>query len=235
MYKLTFENIRVTPGTADWARALLAANIDFQGQYNTFFFAVSDPDTETGEQKYRVGRVELDTKYLITLLQQSAIGELSLMAEEQVDLEPTGQYDCETAKYMEIIAAYLRGRPVENEAFAVGPEETMFLLARNTFFQVSVNDALKKAGYQGASGQNGIPLIYRDWATFNSPTIPQECGFDASKIGGGVESGPPEGFEDVGLETEPKSKTPTALWGAAAGAAAALLGTAVFAGKKRGR
>lgn len=233
MYEITFENIRVVPGSANWARALLAAKIDFQSNHNVFYFGVNDPDLETGAQGYRIGRVELDTRYLITLIQQSAIGELSLMAESQVDLEPSGVYDCQTAQYMGIIAAYLRGTPVQHKAFSVGPEEVFFLLARNTFFQVSVNDALKKAGYADVSGQNGIPLIYRDWATFTPPKIPADCGFAAEDIGGGVESGPPEGFEDVAYSTEPASKFPTVMVGAAVGAAAALIGSAVLVGKRR--
>jgi len=227
MYELTFDNILVKQGSANWARALLGANIDFSGSQNVFYFAVHDPvDSETS---YRVGKVELDTTLLITLIQQSAIGELSLMAEEDVKIEPSGVYDCETAQYMSIIAAYLRGTPVQHDAFAVGPEEVFFLLSRNTFFQVSVNEALHKAGYEGAKGQNGIPLIYRDWATFNSPTVPSSCGFSPDKVGGGVESSPPEGFEDVGYADKPPGYSfPTAAVGVVVGAAAALAGAALL-------
>ncbi len=228
MYELTFDNTLVKQGEANWARALLDADIDLEGTESVFWFAVHDP--VDSEISYRVGRVRLDTTTLVTLLQQSAIGELSLMAEDQVDLKPTGIYDCETASYMAIIAAYYRGTVKEYDAWAVSPMDVMILLSRNTFFQTSVNDALRKAGYEGASGQNGIPLIYKDWARYVPPKIPSDCGF--ATTGGGEASEPPEGFEDVGMADDVKQAGfPLAVAGAAVGAVAALVG-ASFLRKK---
>jgi len=230
MYELTFENTLVKQGEANWARALLDADIDFKGPSSSFWFAVYDPtDSETS---YRIGRIKLDTQLLITLLQQSAIGELSVMAGEDVAFEPTGVYDCQTAQYMSIIAAYIRGTVVKDEAWRVTPEDVFFLLSRNTFFQTSVNDALRTAGYEGASGQNGIPLIYRDWCAFVSPDIPADCGFKA--VGGGADSAPPEGFENISATSGDSSGGYSYLALLAAGAVgiAGAVGAATLLGKK---
>lgn len=230
MYELVFNNILVRTSDANWFRALLGASIDFGADTSSFYFAVHDP--VEGENAYRVGHVKMDTQLLVTLLQQSAIGELSVMAGGPVKLEPSGVYDCKTAEYMAIIAAYYRNTPKQFDAWAVTPSDVMVLLSRNTFFQVSVNDALAKAGYQDPQGQNGIPLIYSGWARFEPPAIPKTCGFDSTKVGGGEESGPPDGFEPVGMTvSESQAGFPMWLVGGVVGAAAALGVAALVKGK----
>jgi hypothetical protein len=231
MYELTFENILVQQNDANWARALFDANIDFNGPSSSFWFAVYDPTVS--ETSYRIGHITIETKMLITLLQQSAIGELSLMAGEDVGIEPTGVYDCKTAQYMSIIAAYIRQTAVTSEAWRVTPTDVLFLLSRNTFFQTSVNDALRKAGYEGASGQNGIPLIYQDWAKFSAPKIPSDCGFKT--VGGGADAAPPPaGLENVGAMSDAQpSKFPTLIVGAAVGVVGAIGAAALLAKKGR--
>lgn len=220
MYEVTFDDALVTQGSAAWARILFDADINLQGGESTFWFAVHDPTVSN--VSYRVGKVKLDQKTLITLLQQSAIGELSLMSERNVPLEPTGTYDCETGQYMEIIAAYIRNRTVQNEAWLVEPDDVFFMLSRNTYFQVSVNDALTKAGYTGVSGANGIPLIYKDWATFVPPKLPSDCGYKT--VGGGETTTPKdEGFIQVAdIQEQEEYKFPTMA--VAAGAIAGVVG-----------
>lgn len=229
-FELTFQNTLVEMGTADWARALLDATIDFKGPKSEFWFAVHDP--VAGENMYRVGQVKLDREMLVTLVQQTAIAELDLMAGADVGYKPSGVYDCETAQYMSIIAAYYREQLKQFDAWLVTPYDVFVLMARSSYFQIMVNKALQDAGYEGASGQNGIPLIYQDWATFVPPEMPAGC--DVETVGGGDASGPAEGFEQVGLDVveEKQAGFPLVAIGAAAGVAGAL---GIAALMKKGR
>jgi hypothetical protein len=230
MFELTFNNTLVELDTGDWGRLLLDADIDFTGGVSEFWFAVHDPTVS--ETSYRVGHVKLDQEMLVTLMQQSAIAELDNMAQADVGLEPTGVYDCKTAEYMSIIAAYYREQLKTSDAWLLTPFDTFMLMTRSTYFQIMVNKALEDAGYEGASGANGIPLIRNTWAKFVPPKMPEGC--DVAVVGGGEASGPSEGFEDVGLEAgEQKSSYPVAVVGAIVGVVGALGAMALFGGKGR--
>jgi len=167
---------------------------------------------------------------LITVLSTAAASALNLGASF-----PGGktEYDCDVASLMALYASWTRSGMDVGQGYVVGPSDVYNLLAQDPWTQGQINAALtQQGGFEGISGNNGLPLIRKDYGSFLTPaseTLKAKCGF--ADVGDPTTVPPTGGMDQVVYK-----KDDGYGWKLWAGIAAAGVATAILLkGVKKGR
>lgn len=114
--------------------------------------------------------MSMNSGELITVLCSAAI---RAMSTPQSPLPfPTGKtkYDADVASLMAIYASWTRNGLNVGEYYILGPDDVYNLLAQDPWTQGQINGKLLEQGYEGVSGNNGIPIIKDGLSRFYAPS-----------------------------------------------------------------